>query len=109
MLEYSDNEMNVFRKVLAAEKFDEVISTTTAREIASWWHSPASLNSTALSTRGIVMCSARLGDFADQDEYNKASKEHKRALEALDRYLTHCQSLGMVRHLAWCTCEHLEN
>jgi len=65
----------------------EVISDACAQTIASWWHSPGSPNSTALSTMGVVTADMELSDFANQYEYTHADNRDRDALDALKKYI----------------------
>lgn len=99
---YSDYEQSVFTECADAWLHEDIITDATAQAIAAWWHSPASPNSTRLSTMGVVTCETRLSDFANEAEFRDADTKHRMALESLDRYITHMQNTGRVTHDAEC-------
>ena len=85
--EYHLSEDEVMFEVHEFVRNREIISDACAQTIASWWHSPASSNSTALSTMGAVTDDMCISDFAGQNEYDMADKETKQSLRAIDAYV----------------------
>lgn len=69
------------------EENETIISDEVAQTIASWWHSPGSPNSTALSTMGVVTADMDIRDFADAAEYLLASDSDALELDALEDYI----------------------
>lgn len=67
--------------------FGSVISDACAQTIASYWHSPGSPNSTALSTMGAVTDDMCLSDFASALEFANAKEGDKQELTALQAYI----------------------
>jgi hypothetical protein len=63
------------------------ISDACAQTIASWWHSPASPNSTRLSTMGVVMDDTSIYDFTSQGEYDEQLGDSREQLDALSAYI----------------------
>lgn len=68
-------------------RFGDVISDACAQTIASWWHSPASPNSTMLSTMGKVTDDMCISDFAGQHEFDMADRASQQELLALKAYI----------------------
>jgi|SRR5213076_2082627 len=74
-------------------RFGDVISDACAQTIASWWHSPASPNSTMLSTMGKVTDDMSISDFASQKEYDTANRTTQQELDALAKYIAFRQKV----------------
>lgn len=68
-------------------RFGNVISDACAQTIAAWFHSPASPNSTVLSTMGGVTDDMDISDFASQKEYDSHNRTEQQELDALKAYI----------------------
>lgn len=74
-------------EVLWEVNTSDVISDAAAQTIASWWHSPARPESTALSTSGKVLATTDIYDFASQKEFANADDFNKMCLRMLNEYI----------------------
>ena len=92
MFVYQNEEYHITSEEVEFEvweffRFGNVISDACAQTIASWWHSPSSPNSTALSTMGAVTDDMTISDFASQKEYENADRTSQQELDALKAYI----------------------
>lgn len=74
-------------EVLWEVNTSDVISDAAAQTIASWWHSPARPESTALSTSGKVLATTDIYDFASQQDFDTADDFNKMCLRMLNEYI----------------------
>jgi len=100
--EWSDEQRYVYGECHEALTYGEIISRDVAMVIASWWHSPASPNSTRLSTMGQVACDAELSDFATKKDFEKQNLWDKWALNCLAAFIKDAQEHGLVVHTDNC-------
>lgn len=67
----------------------KILSDAAAQAIASWWHSPASPNSTRLSTMGMVGTETEVSDFCTESEYvsDYRTNSERDEIDALEAYI----------------------
>lgn len=91
--EFHISQGEVDYEVWESDNYGHPISDACAQTIASWWHSPASPNSTALSTMGAVTDDMEIGDFVSPKEYQDATQEERDELDALAVYIAEKQKV----------------